>query len=221
MSKVRPREGAPKLATSLMLSRQAETFHEKDWFESDASGHGTTGSLHTEAKDLAPISNLILDSMQDKGLPLHPDMFSSGKVAHGCGHSVRTVYKGIRTTGADFLHGHPSNLHILTETLVDKVSIEGEGESQRAIGVVAITQSGKSITISASKDIVISCGTYCTPTVLMRSGIGDREELTAAGIKVKSELSGVGKNLMDHLVGFPVLEYGQLLIHAQDCLHLL
>lgn len=138
--------------------------------------------------------------MQDKGLPLHHDMFSSGKVAHGCGHSVRTVYKGIRTTGADFLHSHPSNLHILTETLVDKVIIEGEGEQQRASSVVGITSSGARLTLQASKDIVISCGTYCTPTILMRSGIGASEELAAAGIEVKSGLAGVGKNLMDHLV---------------------
>lgn len=150
--------------------------------------------------DLAPISNLMLDSMQDKGLPLHHDMFSSGKVAHGCGHSVRTVYKGIRTTGADFLHGHPSNLHILTESLVDKVIIEGEGDQQRASGVVVITQSGQSSIIRSMKDIVISCGSYCTPTVLMRSGVGDPQELAAVGIQVKAPLSGVGKNLMDHLV---------------------
>jgi len=142
----------------------------------------------------------MLDSMQDKGLPLHHDMFSSGKVAHGCGHSVRTVYKGIRTTGADFLHSHPSNLHILTETLVDKVIIEGEGEQQHASGAVAIAQSGEPLHIRSTKDIIISCGTYCTPTVLMRSGIGDRQELAAAGIEVKVPLSGVGKNLMDHLV---------------------
>jgi len=153
--------------------------------------------------DLAPISNLMLDSMQDKGLPLHHDMFSSGKIAHGCGHSVRTVYKGIRTTGADFLHSHPSNLHILTETLVDKVIIEGDGEQQRASGVVAITKSRESVSIRSTKDIVISCGTYCTPTVLMRSGIGDPHELSAAGMQVKVPLSGVGKNLMDHLVSLP------------------
>lgn len=69
---------------------QAETFHTKPWFEADKKAHGYDGPLHTEPHDLAPISQLVLKSMEDKGLPLVHDMFSTGESSHGCGHVPRT-----------------------------------------------------------------------------------------------------------------------------------
>ena len=71
-------------------SCQAETFHTKPWFEADEKAHGYDGPLHTEPHDLAPISQLLLKSMEDKGLPLVHDMFSNGETSNGCGHAPRT-----------------------------------------------------------------------------------------------------------------------------------
>lgn len=55
---------------------KAETFHNKPWFKADEKAHGYDGPLHTEPHDLAPISNLLLDSFQSQGMPLVPDMVS-------------------------------------------------------------------------------------------------------------------------------------------------
>lgn len=151
----------------------------------------------------APISNMILDSMQDQGLPLHPDMFSTGESAHGCGHAPRTVYQGDRTTSANYFRNKGPNLAIKTETTVDKVILEGSGSDVKATAVRVIEKDGTARELKAKKEIIVSGGAYCSPTILMRSGIGSISELQSHGIDCKVDLPGVGKNLMDHLVSQP------------------
>jgi choline dehydrogenase-like flavoprotein len=129
-------------------------------------------------------------------------MFSTGDVAHGCGHAPRTVYKGIRTTGADFITNdyHRPNVTIQTDTTVDHIALEEGTDGLRATGAVTRLADGTTRTFHARKEVVISSGAYCSPAVLMRSGIGAREELAKFDIPCRLDLPGVGKNLMDHLV---------------------
>ncbi|KAH8701592.1 choline dehydrogenase [Talaromyces proteolyticus] len=190
--------------------KKAETFHGKPWFKVDEESHGSSGPLHTEPHDLAPISNLLIDSFVSQGLPLDPDMFSTGETSHGTGHAVRTVYKGFRTTSADFLLNQKEqagNITIKTDTTVSRVVLEGDAASGlRATAVQVKDANGIGHTYFARKDIVLSCGAYCSPAVLLRSGIGPKEELAQHGIKCLVDLPGVGKNLMDHLIVFMFYE---------------
>jgi choline dehydrogenase-like flavoprotein len=132
-------------------------------------------------------------------MPLNHDMFSTGDVPHGCGHVPRTVYNGIRTTGADFVTNKNSrgNITIQTDTTVDRVIFT---EELRASGVATKTPDGKSKIYHARKEIIISGGAYCSPAILLRSGIGPKEELAKHDISCTVDAPGVGKNLMDHLV---------------------
>jgi choline dehydrogenase-like flavoprotein len=141
-----------------------------------------------------------MESFQSQGLPLRPDMFSSGESPHGCGHVPRTVYKGDRTTAANYLLNKGSNLSIITDTVVDKVILEGAGSDLRATGVKIMEKDGTTRELKAKKEVIVSGGAYCSPTILLRSGIGPKSELAAHGIDCKVDLPGVGKNLMDHLV---------------------
>lgn len=50
----------------------------------------------------------------------------------------------------------------------------------------------------ASKEVIVSAGTFSSPLLLMRSGIGPEQLLKEAKIPVKSALPGVGQNLKDH-----------------------
>ncbi|KAJ5523864.1 hypothetical protein N7494_010514 [Penicillium frequentans] len=188
--------------------RKAETFHPKPWHKADAESHGYSGPLHTEPHDLAPISDLILQSMESKGMPLHHDMFSTGDVAHGCGHVPRTVYKGIRTTGADFVtrKNHRNNITITTDTTVDKVIFKQQGGQTRASGVITKANDGTTKTFLARKEIIISGGAYCSPAILLRSGIGPKEELEKHSIPITVKSPGVGRNLLDHLIVFMFYE---------------
>ncbi|KAJ5757584.1 Glucose-methanol-choline oxidoreductase [Penicillium nucicola] len=188
--------------------RKSETFHPKPWFKADNESHGYSGPLHTEPHDLAPISQLLLDSYVSQGMPLHHDMFSTGDVAQGCGHVPRTVYQGLRTTGADFVtnKNHRGNITIKTDTTVDKIIFTEQGSKTRASGVATQASDGTSRVYYARKKIIISGGAYCSPAILLRSGIGPKAELDKHNIPCTVDLPGVGKNLMDHLIVFMFYE---------------
>ncbi|KAK6208123.1 hypothetical protein LQW54_007170 [Pestalotiopsis sp. IQ-011] len=192
--------------------KKAENFHSKPWFKSDKSLHGHDGPLHLEPHDLAPISELVLESMVSSGLPQDDDMFSHGANPHGCGHVLRTVHQGVRTTGADFITNDQSKpgITILTETHVDKVlfgrTVSGE---LCATGVRVIKPNGNAAEIRAKKEVIISGGAYCSPIILNRSGLGRREDLEQLGIEVLVDLPGVGQNLMDHVIAFMFYETEQ------------
>ncbi|EOA86554.1 uncharacterized protein SETTUDRAFT_89387 [Exserohilum turcica Et28A] len=191
--------------------KKAETFHSKDWHKADASAHGTSGPLHTEPHDLAPISERVRESLIDQGLPYHADMFTTGETAHGCGDVPRTVHQGIRSTAADFITKtyRRNNITIKTEVTVDKVMLKNEKNGLTATGVSTISKSGKRIEYEAKKEVIVSAGAYCSPPILMRSGIGPKEELEKHGIDCLVNLPGVGGNLMDHVLCFIFYEVSQ------------
>ncbi|KAI9686292.1 MAG: hypothetical protein M1820_010666, partial [Bogoriella megaspora] len=201
-----------KASTTFLLSLwrklmcfQAETFHGKDWFHADKGSHGYGGPLHVEPHDLAPISDRVMESYQHLGMPFRDDMFTTGSVAHGCGHAPRTVHKGIRSTGADFITKtyRRENITIRTNHVVDKVLFhETSDGSLRASGLDVVAKDGTRSTVRARKEVVVSGGTYCSPAILLRSGIGSKSDLEKVGIECKVDLPGVGKNLADHIVVF-------------------
>lgn len=146
--------------------------------------------------------------MESQGLPLDPDMFTTGSRSHGCGHAPRTVHKGLRSTGADFVtdDNHRSNIEIVCDTLVDKVNFDN---NKRAVSVDLVDKSGNKFTVKAKNEIIVSGGAYCSPAVLLRSGIGPKEELENLGIDCVVDSPGVGKNLLDHLIVFTFYEVTQ------------
>ncbi len=52
--------------------------------------------------------------------------------------------------------------------------------------------------------VVLCAGTYGSPSILMRSGIGPAEHLRSLGIAVRLDLPGVGENLADHPAGLDI-----------------
>lgn len=182
--------------------RKAETFHSKDWFKPAPGQHGTNGPLHIEPHDLAPISKMLLSSFESKGFPLDDDMFTHGERAHGCGHALRTHHKGLRTTGADFVTNdyHKPNIELLVNTTVDKVNFTPSDDGPQATSVDVVGPDGTRQTIKARREIILSGGAYCTPAILMRSGIGPSAHLQEHNIVTIVDSPGVGQNLMDHLI---------------------
>ncbi|PSN65299.1 alcohol oxidase [Corynespora cassiicola Philippines] len=190
---------------------KSETFHPKDWFKAKPSLHGTSGPLHTEPHDLAPISERIKESMVDRGLPYDPDMFSSGETPHGCGDVMRTVHQGIRSTAADFItKGYRrENITIKTDVTVDKVLLSKVNGELTATGVLTYSKDGMRASYRARNEVIVSAGAYCSPSILLRSGIGPKSELSSHDIECAVDLPGVGKNLMDHVLCFIFYEVSQ------------
>jgi choline dehydrogenase len=54
-------------------------------------------------------------------------------------------------------------------------------------------------TLTASKEVILSAGAFCSPQLLMLSGIGPEKELKQHQIPVKHHLAGVGSNLQEHI----------------------
>lgn len=52
--------------------------------------------------------------------------------------------------------------------------------------------------VVARKEVIVCGGTFNSPHLLMLSGVGPKEKLESLGIKVISDLPGVGQNLQDH-----------------------
>ncbi|URQ62808.1 GMC family oxidoreductase N-terminal domain-containing protein [SAR86 cluster bacterium] len=86
------------------------------------------------------------------------------------------------------------NLTIFTDTTVEKI----EFEKLRAKSVKCISKD-KYFSLEANKEIILSGGAYGSPTLLMRSGIGDKDFLASRHIECLVDLKGVGENLQDHL----------------------
>jgi choline dehydrogenase len=67
-------------------------------------------------------------------------------------------------------------------------------ENGRAVG---IRLAGSAGTIRA-REVILASGSYGSPAILLRSGIGPADELAGLGVPVTVELPGVGRNLHDH-----------------------
>ncbi|ROV96548.1 hypothetical protein VMCG_07798 [Cytospora schulzeri] len=104
------------------------------------------------------------------------------------------------------------HLDIKLHTLVTKIQFDTTGDEPLATGVEyyegeslyradprsdSATIEGKGV-ITASKEVIISAGTFNTPQILKLSGIGPEDELAQLGIDQLVDLP-VGSNLRDHI----------------------
>ena len=73
-------------------------------------------------------------------------------------------------------------------------------EGKRAVGVRYLKggKGGTPVEVRASKEVILSGGTYNSPQVLQLSGVGSPELLQSLGIEVRHALPGVGEGLQDH-----------------------
>lgn len=103
-------------------------------------------------------------------------------------------------------------LDVKLNTHVTKVTFDDSGDEPRATGVEYLEgqylykasprnkNAGKGTpgSAKASREVVISGGTYNSPQLLKLSGIGPKQELESLKIPVLVDLPGVGTNLQDH-----------------------
>jgi len=81
------------------------------------------------------------------------------------------------------------NLGIRAGVMIDRV--EFDGDRARAVLLAA----GEAI---EADTIILSSGSYCSPPILLRSGIGPAGDLDALGIPIVYANNAVGKNMRDH-----------------------
>jgi choline dehydrogenase len=175
-------------------------------YESIERWRGTADPARDTAHGLIPVTQdssasalgrAASDAFEQCGVPRYKSL--NGRLLEesiGYSDSERTVVDGQRVSVfraylQDYLTA--PNLTVLTETLVQSVTIEGN----RATGVSAI-RNGKSLQFKARHEVILSTGALQTPKILMLSGIGDEKELGRHDIAVRQHLPGVGRNFQDH-----------------------
>jgi choline dehydrogenase len=144
--------------------------------------------------EATPFQQACLDAAIHLGIPLATDLNDLDDPI-GMALSPVNIVDGRRWNTA-FAYLDPvrncSNLTILGNHLADRLLLD----KTRVIGARVIGPSGPA-DIRAARTIV-SAGTYGSPAILLRSGIGNATEIASAGIAPRHDLAGVGRNLHDH-----------------------
>jgi choline dehydrogenase len=121
----------------------------------------------------------------------------NGYQQEGFGPMHMTVKDGVRWSTANaYLKpslGRP-NLTVVSNALTRRVVFEGK----TAVGV-DYEVGGRSESVRAGREVILSAGSIGSPQLLQLSGIGPGQVLQDAGVPVVHELPGVGENLQDHL----------------------
>ncbi|MFN2545767.1 MAG: GMC family oxidoreductase, partial [Actinomycetota bacterium] len=157
----------------------------------DEPWHGRGGPIHIERRDLqhaATTTRAFHDACLEAGYTRCPDQNSPR--ATGVGVQPYNARDGARqSTLVTYLRDarRLETLELRAETLVERVVLEGA----RAVGVVA---NGEELRAGL---VVLAAGTYGTPPILLRSGIGPAKHLRELGIGVTADLP-VGEGLVDH-----------------------
>ncbi|KAK7055320.1 FAD/NAD-P-binding domain-containing protein [Favolaschia claudopus] len=94
------------------------------------------------------------------------------------------------------------NLHICTNAITARLQFSKHvgGASLRADSVeIQSTDGNLTRVVAAKREIVLACGAFGSPQVLLLSGIGPEEHLKNMGIEIIRQSPGVGANLQDHV----------------------
>ncbi|MBV8799654.1 MAG: choline dehydrogenase [Alphaproteobacteria bacterium] len=158
--------------------------------------HGSDGPLHvSNGRSQNPLFRAFVQAGIEAGHPYTKDF--NGHAQMGFGPYQLTIHNGRRwSAAAAYLRPIMSrrNLTIESHAHVTRILIE----HGRAVGV-EFAQKKQQVEIRAEREVLLCGGAINTPQVLMLSGIGDPEVLRRFDIPVVAALTGVGKNLQDHL----------------------
>lgn len=179
-------------ADVLPFFRQSE-----DFFGGASAHHGQGGGWRVDAQRAWwPLLDAVREACVQDGLPALDD-FNLGS-NEGVGPIHANQRHGARWSAYDgFLapaRGR-ANLRVVTGALVDRVLLT----DGRATGITWRDDTGGAHQAQARAQVVLAAGAYGSPAVLLRSGIGDADQLRPLGIEPRVPRAGVGANLQDHV----------------------
>jgi len=143
--------------------------------------------------EITPWQQACLETASKIGIPQVADLNNFNEDI-GMSTSPVNILDGVRWNASfaylDPLRGN-DRLTIQPRTQVNCLRLEGN----RVVAIEAIGPDGP-LTIDAGR-VIVCAGTYGSPAILLRSGIGPTSELRTFGIETKLDLA-VGRNLHDH-----------------------
>lgn len=163
----------------------------------DNEWHGQDGPLpirRHKPDELVPWQAAFLEAWRELGFGSCPD--TNDPTTSGAGPHAMNKVEGRRVSVLDAwltraVRARP-NLTVLADTLVRRVRFRG----RRAIGVEC-ERFGRVFDLDADR-IVLAGGAIATPGILLRSGVGPRDEIARLGVDLVAHVPGVGARLLDH-----------------------
>ena len=143
--------------------------------------YGTSGpQFISELRDPNRTTSAFLAACAELGLRRHGELNEPDNT--GYSPTPVTQRRGLRHSAAD-AYLRPArrrpNLTVLSHAHVQRILLEGA----RATGVEYRDAAGVTQQVAASREVILSGGSINSPQLLMLSGIGDPEQLRAAGCR--------------------------------------
>ena len=163
-----------------------------------AAERGRSGEVRvTNPRYVHPSTMDFIESVKALGAPWNPDFNTHGPV--GVGMIQFNIDGGVRHS-ADKAFLYPvlrqrSNLTVMTGAQVARVLLD---DSRIATGLELQRRGGLS-KVACRGEIILSAGAFGSPQILLNSGIGPADGLREAGVALRHELPGVGRDLQDHM----------------------
>jgi len=211
MRKVRPFPQISIPCPESLLLLQSETFtpprddiRDLAHVGYNETAHGTSGPLHsTYSAYMPPIYGSWIGTLSGQGVTPAPNPYNGENWGAYISTSAINPTNWTRSysRSAYIDPYYRPNLHILTNAPVSKVVLDG-------FTVVGAQYGSELKTVKATKEVILSAGAIGSPAILLRSGIGPKDILDAAGVKTTMTLPGVGQHLQDHVVrqSLPLLQ---------------
>ncbi|MEU1335108.1 GMC family oxidoreductase [Streptomyces sp. NPDC005863] len=197
---------------TLPYFQRMETVHGKD-----PKYRGCEGPLLPASAEEGghPLSRDFVDAATSVGFTRTDDF--NGSAQEGVGWHDLNISGGARQSAAHaYLHpvrAGRSNLTVSTDSRALRLLFDGD----RCTGV-EFERDGDRHTVRATAETIVSCGAVDSPRLLLLSGIGPADDLREAGVTVRHDLPGVGRNLHDHPLCPVVHEAGRTLPPPQTSL---
>jgi choline dehydrogenase len=168
----------------------------------DEPWHGAGGPIPVDryrTQALTELGEAALEAMLAAGFPPVEDHNRPGVV--GAGRMPMNSRDGIRVSAADAylpLDRTPANLTICSDAHVSDVVFVGSQARGVRLADGRVIEAGW---------VILCAGTYGSPSILMRSGIGPADHLRSVDLPVLVDRPGVGANLADHQAVDIVCDY--------------
>lgn len=151
--------------------------------------HGFDGPIHTTAGTRKyPLREPLGTALSEAGLRSNAD--ANGGCPFGYALLTENWRNGKRQPAGKIYD--LSKTTVFTDAVVTNIIIDKERKLATGLHLL----DGR--TFAAGKEVLVCCGSFKTPQLLMLSGIGPLEHLTSHGIRGIVDLP-VGQNLHDHL----------------------
>ncbi|HWM67678.1 MAG TPA: GMC oxidoreductase [Steroidobacteraceae bacterium] len=163
----------------------------------DGPLHGSDGRIPIRRQSIAQwpaYCRAIADDLGTRGFSVIPDMNADFRDGIGA-VPMSNLSSGRVSSSAAYLDAQVRlrpNLQIKTDAFVER--IEFQGRTARSVTI----RTTRGLETCRGREIILSSGAIHSPSMLLRSGVGDARALRELQIPVVADRPGVGQRLLNH-----------------------